>query len=277
VEPAGHVRPDVRIREDREKRRGGGGIAEAFRRAWSRLIRKQWLILYPIALVVINAAAFLAVYAADGGQLQWGSFLNAAFDRELFVHDHFLSGLSLTPALGVAIFAGLAVCALAAMIRAPYFRAITGHGYPRAPRSWSEIAQLSLFYLFANLALWVVPLAAPSQGALTQLVLFAALLVTILIAFADYAIVFEELAFVPALRRSFQLVRRRWIPVVVVIIVYQLVDLGLHSLYKLYYGGTNQVFVLLPLSQLLVDSLLVLFVDLLLIFLYEQARQAAQA
>jgi hypothetical protein len=36
------------------------------------------------------------------------------------------------------------------------------------------------------------------------------------------------------------------------------------------------VFILFPLSQLLLESLLVLFADLLLIFLYEQARQSTR-
>ena len=259
-----------------KRRTGGGTIAEAFRRAWSRLIRKQWLVLYPLALAVVNAAAFFAVYASDGGRLLWGPFATAAFDRAQFLHDHFLAGFSFTPALGVAVFAGLAVSVFAAMIRAPYFRAIAGHGYPLAPRSWWETAQLSQFYLFANLAFWVLPLAVPSQGLVAQVVLFVVLIVSVLVAFADYAIVFEGLGFVASLRRSFELVRRRWVPVIVVVIVLQLVDLGLHALYGLYYGGSNRVFILFPLSQLLLESLLVLFADLLLIFLYEQARQSTR-
>ena len=47
-----------------KRRTGGGTIAEALRRAWSRLIRKQWLVLYPLVLALINAAAFFAVYSA---------------------------------------------------------------------------------------------------------------------------------------------------------------------------------------------------------------------
>jgi hypothetical protein len=259
-----------------KRRTGGGTIAEAFRRAWSRLIRKQWLVLYPLTLALINAAAFFAVYASDSGRLLWGPFATAAFDRAQFLHDHFLAGFSFTPALGVAVFAGLAVSVFAAMIRAPYFRAIAGHGYPLTPRSWWETAQLSQFYLFANLAFWVLPLAVPSQGLLAQVVLFVVLIVSVLVAFADYAIVFEGLGFVASLRRSFELVRRRWVPVIVVVIVLQLVDVGLHTLYGLYYGGSNRVFILLPLSQLLLESILVLSTDLLLIFLYEQARQSTR-
>jgi len=257
-------------------RTGGVTIAEAFRRAWGRLIRKQWLIFYPFALAIMNIVAFLAVYAGAGGRLRWSDFLSAAYNRGQFVEDHFLTGLSLTPALGLTIFAGLAVCLLAAMIRAPYFRAIAGPGYPLAPRAWNEIGRLSLFYLFSNLVLWILPVAGPSGGALGGIILFFALIVAILVAFADYAIVFEQLGFGPALRRSFQLVRRQWIPVLLVVVVFQLLALGLHALYGLYYGGTNQVFLLLPLSQLLIESLIVLFADLMLIALYERARLTMQ-
>ncbi|MFH0917164.1 MAG: hypothetical protein V1912_12065 [bacterium] len=237
------------------------------------MIRKQWLIFYPLALAVINTMAFLAVYAASSETLRWSDFFAANFERWQYVRDYFFTGLSFTPALGVAVFAGFAVSAFAAMIRAPYFRAIAGLGYPLAPRNPVEAGGLFLFYLFANLVVWVMPMAIPASTVLEQLVAVVALVVAVLIVFADYAIVFEGRTFLPALRRSVQLLSRRWVTVVVIFVVLQLVYLGLHRLYDLYYQKATGVFILLPLSQILVEALIVLFVDLVLIFLYEQIRR----
>jgi hypothetical protein len=231
------------------------------------------LIVYPLAVAVINTIAFLAVYAANGDSLRWSTFVAANFDRWQYVRDHFFTGFSFSPALAVAVFVGLAVCALAAMIRAPYFRAIAGLGYPLAPRSWEETGRLSIFYLFANLVVWTLPLVVPASTALEQLVAGAVLVVAILIVFADYAIVFEQLTFFPALRRSVQLLGRRWATVVIIFVVLQVVYFGLHSLYDHYYQKAGGVFILLPLSQILVESFIILFVDLVLIFLYEQIRR----
>ena len=141
----------------------------------------------------------------------------------------------------MAVFAGLAVCVLAAMIRAPYFRAIAGPGYPLAPRNREEAARLSLFYVLANLVIWVLPMAAPGNSVLAQIVSFAVLVIAILIVFVDYVIVFEDMAFLPALRRSVQLFARRWITVIAIFVVIQLVYLGIYSLYDLYYRGADGV------------------------------------
>lgn len=248
-------------------------IGEVLRQAWARLIRKQWLILYPLALAVIDTLAFLAVYAARGGPLRWNAFLTADFDRWSYVRENFLEGFSVGPTLAVAVVAGLAVCVFSAMIRAPFFRAVAGPGYPLAPRNWQEVGRLSLFYLFANLVVWVMPLAAPAATLLEQLAAMVALAVALLIVFADYVIVFEDLPVPAALRRSIRLLARRWPTVLLVFVFVQLVQLGLSRLYELYYDGTSEVFVLLPLSRVLVQSFIVLFVDLVLIFLYEQIRR----
>lgn len=248
-------------------------IAEVLRHAWSRLIRKQWLIFYPLALAVIDTLAFFAVYVSNGETLSWTAFFAANASRWQYVQDHFLSGFSFTPSLGVAVFVGLAVCVLAAMIRAPYFRAIAGPGYPLAPRNLEEAARLSLFYVLANLVIWVLPLAVPGANMLVQIVSVATLVVAILVAFVDYVIVYEEMGFFPAIRRSVQLFARRWITVIVIFVVIQLVYLGIYSLYNLYYQKAAGVFILLPLSQILVEAFVVLCVDLVLIFLYEQIRR----
>jgi hypothetical protein len=247
------------------------------RHAWNRLVRKQWLIFYPLALAVINAIAFLAVYAASDRALRWSEFFAANFDRWQYARDHLLAGFAFTPALAAAIFAGLAVCGFTAMIRAPLFRAIVGPDYPLAPRRWREAGRLSLFYVFANLVLWVLPLVVPAGSVIEQLVAVLALVVAILIAFTDYVIVFEDSAFLPALRRSVRLLRRRWVTVVVIFTVMQLVYAALHRLYNLYYQGADGVSILLPLSQILVESFVTLLVDLVLIFLYEQVSRQRHA
>jgi hypothetical protein len=265
--------PDDILRPLRDAR-GGVTIGEVLRQAWGRLIRKQWLILYPLALAVINTLAFLAVYAAGGQPLRWNAFFTTDFERWSYVRENFLEGFSAGPTLAVAVVAGLAVCVFSAMIRAPYFRAIAGPGYPRAPRNWQEVGRLSLFYLFANLVVWVMPLAAPAGTLLEQLAAMVALAVALLIVFADYVIVYEDLPVPAALRRSIRLLARRWPTVLLIFVFVQLVQLGLSRLYELYYyDGTSEVFVLLPLSHVLVQSFVVLFVDLVLIFLYEQIRR----
>lgn len=217
--------------------------------------------------------AFLAVYAASGEPLRTNTFFAANFERWSYVRDHFLTGFAFTPDLAVAVFAGLAVCVLTGMIRAPFFRAIAGRGYPRAPRSWEEVGRLSVFYLFINLVVWVMPLATPARSTLEQLAAMVALAVALLVVFADYVIVYENLPVPAALRRSLRLLGRRWPTVLLIFVIVQLLMMGLSRLYALYYEGTNDIFVLLPLSQLLVEAFVVLLIDLVLIFLYEQIRR----
>ncbi len=256
---------------------GGAKIADVLRHAWSRLARKQWLILYPFALAVIDTLAFLAVYASTEAPLAWSAFFNADFNRWQFVRDHFFAEFSFTSAVGVAAFAGLATCAFAAMIRAPFFRAIAGPRYPLGPQRWKDPARLFLLYLLVGLVQWVMPLALPAEGFIRELAYAVILVFGILVVFADYAIVFEDLPFLSALRRSVHLLARRWVTVLVIVIVVELVYLGVYSLYGIYYDGTGQVFALLPLSLKLVESFIVMFSDLVLIFLYEQLRRQRPA
>lgn len=254
--------------------RGGASIGEVIRRAWGRLVRKQWLILYPLTLAIINTLAFLAVYAADGGAIRWSAFFRTDFVRSEYVHDNFFSPFSFTPTLAIAVFAGFAVCLFAAMIRAPFFRAVAGAHYPLAPRRWEEAGNLLLFYLFFYLVTWVVPLTAPVEGIVGQVVPMLALAVAILVVFTDYVIVYESMAVLPALRRSVRLLSRRWLAVLLLVVVIQLIYWGIYALYDLYYEGTGEVFILLPVSRILVDSVIVLLTDLLLIFLYEDIRRS---
>ncbi|NLE11003.1 MAG: hypothetical protein GX630_05810, partial [Actinobacteria bacterium] len=74
-----------------------------------------------------------------------------------------------------------------------------------------------------------------------------------------------------------QLLARRWLTTLLIFIVLQLVYTGVHLLYSLYYEGAGDVFILLPISQILVDSIIVMIADLVLIYLYEDIRRGRRA
>jgi hypothetical protein len=241
------------------------------------LIRKQWLFLSPVGLAVINTLAFFAVYASTGDPLSVTDFFRASFDRWRYIDDHFVSTFSWTPQLAIAIVAGLAACLLAAMIRPPFFRAIAGSGYPLAPRRWRDVSGLFLLYIFMSLIFRLLPMPVPAEGPLAQLTVVVHLVIGILIIFADYVIVYEELGFIAGLRRSMQLCASRWVTVVLLFAGIQVLWFGFDSLYRLFYEQGGRVLILLPISQILVESLVVLFVDLILIYLYEEIRRRSPA
>jgi hypothetical protein len=257
--------------------RGGATIGDVIRRAWSRLIRKQWLFLYPVSLAVIDTLAFLAVYAAADGSLSWSAFFGANFERAAYIHDQFLTSFQFSALFGVAVFAGVAVCLFEALISAPLFHAIAGPGYPLAPKRWGEAANLFVFYLLLNVVVGVVPLLAPAGGVWEIVVGALAWAIVIMVVFADYVIVYESVPLVPAVRRSLQLLRSGWPPVLAVFIVLNLVAQGLQLLYHHFYDGQDTVFVVLPIAQILLDSIVWLFGTLVLIFLYEDLRRRSPA
>ena len=100
------------------------------RQTWGRLIHKQWLLFYPLALGVISTIAFVAVYASSGRPLTWTTFFQANFERWQFVQRQLRTGFDFTAGAGCGRGGGLGPLLLTAMIRAPYFRAIAGPGYP---------------------------------------------------------------------------------------------------------------------------------------------------
>jgi hypothetical protein len=119
----------------------------------------------------------------------------------------------------------------------------------------------------------VAPLVGPAEGLLAALITTVLLVLTVLVTFSDYVIVFEDIGAIAALRRSLKLVGRRPGAVLAFLVVLFLVLLGIDSLYGLYFNGAGRVFILLPISQMLVESLVLLFGDLVLIFLYEELRR----
>lgn len=247
------------------------------RRTWSCLIRRQWLFLYPLALSIANTLAFFAVYAAEGDQIGWSAFFKASYGRGQYLHDHFVVAFSFSSRLWIPAAAGVGLCLIWALIQAPFFRAIAGNRYPLAPRGWLEVPRLFLFYLLYNLVLFVAPLGAPLQGVLGPIIYVLLLVISILLVFSDYVIVFEDVGPLRAASRSIRLMSLRIVPVLFVVVVisllYDLVDL----LYGLYYEHATAVFVLLPVSQTLVEALVVLAVQVLLVFLYEDLRRQSPA
>jgi len=255
---------------------GGQAIAEAVRRAWRRLTQKQWLILYPLALLVVNTLAFAAVYASSGTALSWSEFLAADFDRWTFIHDRLLVGFSFSASLGASLAAGLISCVLAAMIRAPFMRAVAGPGYPLAPRTWAEVYNLFALYVLSSALVKVLPVAVAGHRYLAQLASIVALVAAVLLIFTDYVVIYEHLPVRQALRRGVRLVGRRWTAVLLLFVIIQLVWFGFYALYSLYYQGAERIFVLLPISKLLLEAVLLLFIDLVLIYFYEGLRSTAR-
>jgi hypothetical protein len=110
-----------------------------------------------------------------------------------------------------------------------------------------------------------------------QLVAAVTWVIGILVVFADYVIVYEDRSLPAALRRSLRLLRHSWPAVIIIFIIVQLVYVGIYSLYGLYYRDNVDVFVLLPISQMLVEAFVALLADLVLIFLYEDVRRRSPA
>jgi hypothetical protein len=247
------------------------------RRAWGCLIRKQWLFLYPLTLSIVSVLAFFAVYAAQGGKLGWTAFFTTEFDQTQYLREQFVTGLSLTSRLWVPVAALVAYCLICALVQAPFYRAIVGHRYPLKPRSWREASRLFLFYLLLNLVTRIPSLAAPTADLVSLVVSVVLLAIVIAVVFADYVIVFEDVGPIRGVRRSLRLVKHRLGLVLVITLVLQLVLEGVSLLYGLYYRDGGEVFYLLPVSQILVETLVYLFANILLVFLYEEIRRQSPA
>lgn len=265
--------PPVIYSRPRPARLGGATIGELFRLVWEKLAHKQWLILYPLVLGVINTLAFFAVYVAQGGGLSLTAFFRADFDRYAYVKTHFVTGFSWSTGLAVAVVAGVMVCVLTTMIRAPYIRAVLRMGYPLAPRDGHEAGNLFVIYFLSYLVLWVSPTIIPEIGGVQQVAVIALHIVAILIAFAGYLVVYEQMPFLSAFRGSVRIVGHRWLLVLVTYLVAQLALYGAFRVYKSYYASVGEIFILLPLSRLLVQALIVLLFDLVLISVYQQVRR----
>jgi len=226
---------------------------------------------------VASILAFFAVYAYQGEKLAWSTFFSARFDRGLYLRNHFILGFSFTPQLGVAVAAGVGFCLICAFVQAPFFRAIAGSRYPVAPRSLREVLRLFLYYLLFYLVAEIGALAIPPTRGLDELVELVLLAVLVVLAFADYVIVFEDVGVIRGIRRSLRLVRVRPALVSLVVVGLSLLDTVIAWLYSLDYHSDKAIFFLLPVSQILVETLIALFANILLVFLYEDLRRQSPA
>jgi hypothetical protein len=189
------------------------------------------------------------------------------------VRDHFVTGFSWSPELIAPILAGVVFCGFSALVQAAFLRAIAGPRYPLAPRKWSDAARLFVFYLLLYAVTWVAPLPGPSDGVSALLIFTLLQVVWLVVTFADYVIVYESAGVMTGLRRSLRLVGLRLGPVIAIYVVLNLLFIGIRSLYALYFEGAARIFVLLPVSRMLVESFVLLFANLVLVFLYEDLRR----
>ena len=132
-------------------------ITDILKNTWRRVTGKQFLALYPFILGLINVLAFLAVYSSIEPELSLDRFVRANFERWTFIQTHVeicWHQACRWPSAGAGW-----VCLLAATV-APFFRAITGGGYPLAPRSFRELVRLAAYCCGLH-PLFVIPSAYP--------------------------------------------------------------------------------------------------------------------
>ena len=243
------------------------------RSAWARLTHKQLLFVYPLVLGAVNVVAFLAVYASIGGRLAFSDFASANFTRWTFLQEHVKDITNQPGHLLVAVVAAAAVCILAAAVRAPYFRAIAGPSYPRSPETSGELVRLTGFYAVTNVIFYLVPNSVAQDSVAGQILALVVLPIAVLLVFGDYALVFEKLSPLAAARRSVQLLRRGWMVVIPIYFVALLLWSGSFALFDRYYQSADGVFPLFVISQLLVEALITLALDVVLIFTYDHLRR----
>lgn len=250
---------------------GGRAIGEVLRSAWARLVRKQFLFVYPLVIGAIDGIAFFAVYAALGGRLTWTEFARADFGAGAYLHAHLAELARPGLPMLVAVAAGIGVCALSAAVRAPFYRAIAGSSYPFAPRSWPEMGRLFSFYLVLYPVTRLLPdLFAPGTAAAVGGI--ALLVVAVLVIFIDYAIVLEDLPVLAAVRRNLRVLRRGWAPTIAFFLAFVLLYNLVWGFYQSHFDGSFRA--LFPISWFLVNALFALIGDIAFIFLYDHLRRS---
>ncbi len=221
----------------------------------------------------MGTITFFAVYAAGQETLTLSGFFKADFNRSLYLRDHFFTGFSWDQGLLAPVLAGVAFCGFCALIQAAFLRAIAGPRYPLVPRKLPDALRLFVFYLLLYTVTFVAPLPGPNDGAPYLLIITFLQVVSLLVTFTDYVIVYESAGVLTGMRRSLKLVGLRLGTVVSIYVVLTLVLIAVRRLYSLYFDEAARVFVLLPVSRMLVDSFVFLFANLVLVFLYEDLRR----
>lgn len=263
----------TRGRRTHRPAREGDVIKEALRSAWQRFTRKQLLFIYPLVVGIVNMVAFFAVYSVLGGRLDFSDFAETNFTRWTYLQEHAGDLTGAVDNAVVVLVAAAAVCFLTAGIRAPYFRAITSSSYPRAPQSLGELVRLAGFYAATGAIFYLIPFSFDLESVVGQVVSLLLLPVAILLIFGDYIVVFERLGPVAAARRSLQLARRGWMVVIPIYLAALLMWTGAFALFDRYYETADGVFPLFVVSQLLVEALIALILDLVLIYTYDYLRR----
>ncbi len=243
------------------------------RQAWARLVHKQFLFLYPLALGVLDAAAFFAVYASLHGPLNWGEFTRANFAAGTFLRGHLDELVHPGLAMIVALASGALLCLLTAAIRAPFYRAIAGPSYPFVPRTATELLRLTLFYLVSYPVIRILPsLFDENAGVWTAAGTIALLVVSLLLVYTDYIIVLEDMPAAKAVSRGIRLLRRGLLPTVLFYLAFNLLYSPIWNFFSSHYEGNFRM--LFPIAQLLVDALFVLVGDIVFIFLFDHIRRS---
>ncbi|MCZ7662200.1 MAG: hypothetical protein M5U22_04325 [Thermoleophilia bacterium] len=238
------------------------------------MLHKQLLFVYPFVLGLMNSLAFFAVYAAMGGHLSWGSFAEANFAPWAYLRDNQDQLVAGPLPLLAAALAGLTAVVLAATIRATFFRAIVGRDYPLSPRAWREVYRLALLYLVIDALFYLLPAGLESDSTALLPVSIALLAANVVFLYADYALVFESLSPVAAIRRSARLLAKNpLIAVTMAALAYLLWSL-VATVFAGVYDGADKVFVLFPMAQLLVGAVVTVLLDTFLIYIYDHLARS---
>lgn len=254
-------------------RDGGREIGEALRTARTRLTRKQFLFLYPLFLGMANLLAFLAVYSSLEGTLSFTAFAKADYSRWQYLQEHLPQLRGSWEALTAAGAAVVVICLLTAAVRAPYYRAIAGNRYPLAPDSLGEFVRLASFYALTYLIFYLPLFSVTAESTQGQILGSALLVVAVLLVFADYALVFERLGPIQAMRRSVQLLRHGWHIAIIIYLVVYLLWAAMFAAFGYVYDNATSVFPLFLLSQLIIEALALVVVDVVLIFTFDYLRR----
>jgi hypothetical protein len=231
------------------------------------------LFIYPLIVGLVNMVAFFAVYSAMGGRLDFSAFAETNFARWSYLQEHADDLIDSADRIIIVLFAAAAVCLITAAIRAPYFRAITSSSYPRSPQSFGELVRLTGYYAFTGVIFYLVPFSLNVESIVAQVVSFILLFVAIALIFGDYIVVFERVGPVAAARESARLARRGWMVVIPIYLGALLLWSGTFWIFDRYYKGADGVFPLFVVSQLLVEALIALILDVVLIYTYDHLRR----
>ncbi len=252
---------------------GGTEIGEALRTAWTRLSRKQFLFFYPLFLGMANLLAFLAVYSSLEDTLAFTAFAKADYSRWQYIQEHLVQLSGNWAAMSAAAAGVVIICLLTAAVRAPYYRAIAGNRYPLSPESPGEFLRLAAFIAITYFIFYLPLFSVTAESTEGQILASALLVVAVLLVFADYALVFERLGPLQAMRRSVQLLRRGWHIAIIIYLAIYLLWAGMFAAFGYFYDNATSVFPLFLLSQLIIEALATVLIDVVLIFTFDYLRR----